>query len=168
MPVTRTRDPSLHCLHYIPTSADSQCWTYAARQFQTTPLSSKLQGMKPIDMDRMLKAVGGRIGEYRKARGCTQEQLAEYAEISVNYLATIEIGKKTPSLRTLARLAKALGVAVSDLLAEGEAKEELDVTQYISRSLGSLENADAEFTKALLQFVVDYLKHKPGTGKRSG
>ena len=79
---------------------------------------------------------------------------------SLNYLATMEIGKKTPFLRTLARLAQALGIDISDLVViEGESKE-LNVADCISRSLGNLDKDQAEFLMALLRFAADYLRGK--------
>ena len=47
----------------------------------------------------------------------TQEELARRAKVSRGYLAAIEAGhKKNPSLAVLQRLAKALGVPVTELL----------------------------------------------------
>ncbi len=46
----------------------------------------------------------------------TQEALAKKVGIHRVYLAQIEASSKTPSLHTLERLAKALGVKVTDLL----------------------------------------------------
>ena len=47
----------------------------------------------------------------------TQEALARRAKVSRSYLAAIEAGhKKNPSLVILQRLAKALGVPVTELL----------------------------------------------------
>ena len=54
-----------------------------------------------------------------KLRGqrMTQDQLAKRAKVSRSYLAAIEAGhKKNPSLDVLKRLAKALGVPVTELL----------------------------------------------------
>lgn len=54
-----------------------------------------------------------------KLRGdMTQEELAKRAKVSRGYLAAIEAGhKKNPSLAVLQRIAKALGVPVTELLA---------------------------------------------------
>jgi transcriptional regulator with XRE-family HTH domain len=55
-----------------------------------------------------------------KLRGqrMTQERLAKRAKVSRGYLAAIEAGhRKNPSLAVLKRLAKALGVPVTELLA---------------------------------------------------
>lgn len=81
-------------------------------------------------------------------------------DLSLDYLTTMEIGRKTPSLRTLSRLAPALGVNISDLVASEGEKKELDVADCMSRSLGNLDKDQAEFTMALLQFVADYFRNQ--------
>lgn len=57
-----------------------------------------------------------RIKALRKARKMTQEALAREAEISLGYVARLEIGRHDPKLSTLLKLAKALRVSVADLL----------------------------------------------------
>jgi transcriptional regulator with XRE-family HTH domain len=53
----------------------------------------------------------------REEKGFTQERLAKAASVTRPYLTMLEAGtKKNPSLAVLKRLAKALGVAVTDLL----------------------------------------------------
>jgi len=53
----------------------------------------------------------------RNAQGLTQEQVAEKAGVSKNYITMLETGtRKSPSLPVLRRLAKALGVPVTELL----------------------------------------------------
>ena len=44
-------------------------------------------------MDKMF--IGDRIREVRKSKGLTQEQLAEKADMSVNFLGEIERNQKT-------------------------------------------------------------------------
>lgn len=59
------------------------------------------------------------IRETRKAKGMTQEQLAQAAGISQNYLSQLESGTRTStSLDTLKALAAALGITTDALLAE--------------------------------------------------
>lgn len=48
--------------------------------------------------------IGTRIKELRLKRGMTQEALAEKADISANFLACIEIGKRKGSFETYARI----------------------------------------------------------------
>jgi transcriptional regulator with XRE-family HTH domain len=59
---------------------------------------------------------GHRLRELRKERGLTQEELAESADLSGNYISDLELGLKVPSLTILVRLSQALGVATPDLL----------------------------------------------------
>ena len=64
----------------------------------------------------MIGRLGRRVKAQREARRMTQEALAKKVGIHRVYLAQIEASSKTPSLHTLERLAKALGVKVTDLL----------------------------------------------------
>lgn len=58
-----------------------------------------------------------KLRKLREARGLTQAELAERAGLHRVYLTQVEGGVKTnPSLDTLQRLAKALGVPVRELL----------------------------------------------------
>ena len=58
------------------------------------------------------------IRELREDRKLTQEQLAKRAKMARGYLAQLEAGhKKNPSLPALQRLARALGVKLTELLA---------------------------------------------------
>lgn len=60
--------------------------------------------------------VGDAIVAYRKAKGLTQEQLADKAEIGRSQIANIETNRADPSLSLLRRLADALGVKMGDLI----------------------------------------------------
>jgi len=57
-----------------------------------------------------------RIKALRQARHMTQEALARQADISLGYVARLEIGRHDPKLSTLLKLAKALEVSVAELL----------------------------------------------------
>ncbi|TYO94539.1 helix-turn-helix domain-containing protein [Desulfallas thermosapovorans] len=61
---------------------------------------------------------GLRLSRYREAKKMTCAQLAESAGLSVTFIKTLEEGKKSPTLRTMEKLAAALGVKVTDLLDE--------------------------------------------------
>ena len=57
------------------------------------------------------------IRTLREARGLTQRDLADKAKVTGAYVAQLETGtKKNPSLDVLKRLARALGVPVTELL----------------------------------------------------
>jgi transcriptional regulator with XRE-family HTH domain len=57
----------------------------------------------------------------RKARGMTQEQLALSAGVERNFVSLIERGVNQPTIRVLFRLAAALGLPASELVARVEA-----------------------------------------------
>jgi transcriptional regulator with XRE-family HTH domain len=60
--------------------------------------------------------MAARLKAIRERRGLTQEQLAEKSGVSRTYLARLETGRQDPTLSTLEKLAKALGVKVGRLL----------------------------------------------------
>jgi transcriptional regulator with XRE-family HTH domain len=61
--------------------------------------------------------VAARIVELRARRGMSQEALAHKAQINRVTLARLERAMHQPTLETLDRLARALGVSLSDLVA---------------------------------------------------
>ena len=63
------------------------------------------------------KRLGRVIQQLREAQGMTQRDLAGKAGVTQAYVAQLEGGtKKNPSLEILKRIAKALGVPVTELL----------------------------------------------------
>jgi transcriptional regulator with XRE-family HTH domain len=60
--------------------------------------------------------VAVRVAEIRARRGMTQESLAAKARINRVTLARLERAQHPPNLDTLERIARALGVAVVDLV----------------------------------------------------
>lgn len=59
---------------------------------------------------------GQRVQELRKRLGVSQEQLAFQCELNRTYMGAIERGEKTPSLITVVKIAKGLGMSMKDLL----------------------------------------------------
>jgi transcriptional regulator with XRE-family HTH domain len=62
--------------------------------------------------------LGRRLHERRAAQGRTLASVAMQAGLSVPYVANLENGRGNPTLASLHRLAGALGVALSELVAE--------------------------------------------------
>ncbi|WP_153116579.1 helix-turn-helix domain-containing protein [Rhodocyclus tenuis] len=60
------------------------------------------------------------VRQLRKARGWSQEQLAEQADLNRSYVGEIERGTAAPSLQTAEKLAQALDLQLSALLAQCE------------------------------------------------
>ena len=70
----------------------------------------------PIDVADRLLVGENPIGVYRSYRNMTQQELAAEAGINTAYLSQIETGRRTGSTRTVAAIARALDVAVDDLI----------------------------------------------------
>ncbi len=64
-----------------------------------------------------MSSIGKNISRYRKRQDKTQKELAEEAGIDVFTLSKIETGTTpNPTIETLTKIAKALGVGVEDLI----------------------------------------------------
>ena len=82
------------------------------------PDSSQRMALGGKEMTKRAKPeelLGKRRRELRKKKGLTQEELGERAGISYKYLGSIERGLENPSFRHLSRIARALGVELSEL-----------------------------------------------------
>lgn len=64
---------------------------------------------------RVVKVFGKRVRELREIKGWSQERLAEEAGLDRSYVGGIERGDRNPSLKNIARMARALGVHISEL-----------------------------------------------------
>lgn len=67
-----------------------------------------------------------KLKELRNFRVMTQAELAELAQVGQSAICQFESGEIKPSLNTLSKLAKALGVSVADLLDESKEEEEVE------------------------------------------
>lgn len=74
--------------------------------------------MEPKNRECLL--FGKRVRELRARQGISQEELADRAKVHRTYIGGIERGERNPTVTTIYRLAKALGVAPSQLLEPSE------------------------------------------------
>jgi transcriptional regulator with XRE-family HTH domain len=75
-------------------------------------------GTRDVPLDKVSpRQIGKTLKERREGLGLTREQLAKKAKVTTAYVSMMEAGKrKNPSLDVLRKLAKALGVPVTELL----------------------------------------------------
>ena len=64
------------------------------------------------------KELGNKIRTLRRARGLSQEVLAELSGLHPTYISGIECGKRNVSLENIRSLAKGLGISLADLFAD--------------------------------------------------
>jgi transcriptional regulator with XRE-family HTH domain len=76
--------------------------------------------------------VAGQVRELRRARHLSQRQLAGRMQVPRTYISKIENGKAIPTLGSLERLARALGVDVRQLVRDARSCREEEVTSILS------------------------------------
>lgn len=64
----------------------------------------------------IVRSLAANVRAHRMKRGLTQEELAELADLSANYVQQLEYGRAVASVVTLVRLSSALGVPATRLL----------------------------------------------------
>jgi len=69
-----------------------------------------------------LNVFGWNVRRWREEKGLTQESLAERASLDPTYISGIERGIRNPSVLSVIRIAKALGVTASKLLEKVDAE----------------------------------------------
>lgn len=74
----------------------------------------------PHAKEASLIAFGEAMRSTRMDVGVSQEELAHRSSIDRSYLGAIERGEQNPGLLHLTRIAEALGVALSDLMAKAK------------------------------------------------
>jgi transcriptional regulator with XRE-family HTH domain len=66
--------------------------------------------------DKSYVHIGHQLHQARRQKDLTQAEVAKRADTTVNHYAKIERGEVVPSLKTLEKIIKALGVKSSDVL----------------------------------------------------
>ena len=64
----------------------------------------------------VLKHIGSRLKEYRKFNHLTQEQVAEAANVSTNYIYSIESGRSSVNLNILVNIINCIGCSADDIV----------------------------------------------------
>lgn len=77
--------------------------------------------------------LGKRIREERLKLNLTQEQLAEYVEISASYIGQIERGERNLTLDTLVRIANRLKVSIDYLLKDSVVLDDDNIINQIKQ-----------------------------------
>lgn len=102
-----------------------------------------------------LKALGTRIRLLRREKDFTQSELAEKCSLSNNFIALLERGRGAPSIETLEKLARALGVSIAHLFEFGEARGKQDERERIIRRLMKVRSSrDLKLIGEVAEFLT--------------
>jgi transcriptional regulator with XRE-family HTH domain len=102
----------------------------------------------------LLQRLGQRIRDLRHQRGWSQEEFADVCGVHRTYMGHIERGEKNISFSSLARVAGALSVPISDLLVglEGGDPVSAETKLRVRQKKGSQSGVDRE--KLLKELAV--------------
>ena len=120
------------------------------------PLENESDAVKPpsklTNLD-MVQKIGRRIQHLRTSRGLTQGQLHKRSSVSRSYLSRIESSRMTPSLGTMEKLSKGLGIGMNRFFIPDSCCEALLDDAFIQGLRPYLRQLDFE----QWQFVLERL-----------
>lgn len=99
-------------------------------------------------MTKLRNTVGERIRAIRKAKGLTQQQLAELSGLDDAYIGSVERGERNFSIDTLEKILKGLNTPANDLFYDS------DSTTHKSDFVHSRREAIDEYSVILSQLNV--------------
>ena len=101
--------------------------------------------------------IGQRIRARRRALGLSQEQLAEYADISITHMSHIETGSTKLSLPVLVFLAGSLHVSV-ELLFDRSALQDAQPSRRLTLLLESCSAEELSFLTKVTEGVLKAMR----------
>jgi transcriptional regulator with XRE-family HTH domain len=105
-------------------------------------------------MENIREILAANIKENRRKKGLTQEKLAEMADISLNYLAILELARKFPSGEMLERLAVVLEIEPHEFFFVGSSPQN-ELEQLRREIKNDINNT---FGEKLEQAITDVIK----------
>lgn len=93
------------------------------------------------------KELGEKIKRVRKARGITQEQLAEMIDISPRSLSNIEVGGCFVKSETLEKIIDALNITTEELFANEHIKSNVELLKDIYSYINQVKNDNKILSK---------------------
>ena len=105
-----------------------------------------------------LDTIGKNIRKYRLVRKLRQEDLAEKAGLSANYIGMVERGEKIPSLETFITILNALDVSADMILADVVSTGYIVKNSMLNEKLSKLSNDDREKIYEVIDILIKHSK----------
>ena len=102
-------------------------------------------------------AIGQRIRKVRKARGLSQEELAEKVGISTTHMSHIETGNTKMSLPIFAALASALETRADELLHEDSPAGRSASMEHIAEMIGDCTTQQIRIVEDIIRATKESL-----------
>lgn len=112
-----------------------------------------------IDYEQM----GETIRKYRKARGLSQEKLAEIMRLSREYISRLECGKATVSLDTVVQLSRVLDITVDLLVMNRDLKEHAVIEVEIKNQFKDCSEKEKAFLIDCMVALIKVMKEHTDT-----
>lgn len=107
----------------------------------------------------MSKEIGQKIKDLRHAKRLTQEELAHKVKITRSTISNYEIGRRTPHLKELQKIAKVLGVGL-DYFGISKKDEAFDLLARAKKVFNNPDVSIEKKEKLYQEFMKLYLKMK--------
>lgn len=108
------------------------------------------------------RSFGWHVRGLRRVRRLTQDQLAERCDLATDTIRRVEHGAFSPSLHTITKLCRGLGIARSTLFESLELCELHPALRELTDLLGGRSLDDVEFGLATLRTIFDQLDRRRG------
>lgn len=105
-----------------------------------------------------LDTIGKNIRKYRLAKKLRQEDLAEKAGLSANYIGMVERGEKIPSLETFITILNALEVSADMVLADVVSTGYIVKNSMLNEKLSKLSSDDREKIYEVIDTLIKHSK----------
>jgi len=109
-------------------------------------------------MENTKALLGARIREIRKARGLTQEQLAEMIDVEQKHVSRIESGKNYPSIELLKKMAAALKVPLMGFFDFMHLQDDDESAVDLEKMLLELDRDSRKIAYRLIRATIKALK----------
>ena len=94
--------------------------------------------------------IGQRIRKYRKAKGLSQEQLAEAVNISVTHMSHIESGSTVPSFDVFISILNALNCSADELLCRETTAAKPLLNSWLSELVADCDSTEVKILSDIL------------------
>jgi transcriptional regulator with XRE-family HTH domain len=103
------------------------------------------------DIEEIVRTVADRLAAARKARGLTQKQLGELADMTQQRVFELEQGVGNLTIRTLGKMAKILDIDVHTLFARSGPSVDYGLAESMAKLLKMLEDRGVQDTERRIQ-----------------
>ncbi len=105
-----------------------------------------------------IETIGANIRKVRLEKKMRQEDLAEKAELTPNYIGAIERGEKIPSLESLVAIINALGTSSNIIFRDVIEADYTVKTSLLSDKIDKLSKESRENVYAVIDTMISRMK----------